>query len=144
MRHVVAAPATVAVQVEGVEAAPDSLNPNEVEPPAGICAFHASFVNVSLPLLALAIAFHGATLVPCHGIVTLQPLTAVAPRLRTTTDMVRPLPQSDVTLYVTEIRALLDGKVCVGVGVGVGATVGVTTGAGVAVGVAAPVTRSAQ
>lgn len=139
----VVAPATVAVQVEGVEAAPDSLNPNEVDPPAGICPFHASLVNVSLPLLALAIAFHGATLVPCHGIVMLQTLTAVAPRLRTTTDTVRPVPQSDVTLYVTEIRAPLDGELAVGVGVGVGVAVGVTTGAGVAVGVA-PVTRSAQ
>ena len=109
MRHGVALPPTVAVQDAGAEAAPASVKPNVTEPPAGICPFHAALVMVREPFLALPTASHGDTLVPCQGRVMLQPLTAAVPVFRTTTATVRPLPQSDEILTLTDSPCDDDG-----------------------------------
>jgi hypothetical protein len=136
-------PPELAVHVVGVDFAPVSLKPRETEPPAGICPFQASLPKVNVPLRALPTAFHGETLVPSHGSVTVQPLMAVVPVLRTSMETVRPLPQSEDTLIVTESRAVAGEADVEGDGVADGATVGVATGVGVGEG-ATPATRPAQ
>ena len=143
MTQVVVMPPEVAVHVVGVDLAPVSLKPRETEPPAGICPSQASLPNVNVPFRALPMAFHGETLVPSHGSVTAQPLMVVVPVLRTSMETVRPLPQSEDTLIVTESRAVVGEAEVEGVGVADGATMGVATGVGVGEG-AATATRSAQ
>ena len=124
------------VQVAGTVKAPLSVRPTVADAPAASDPFQATFVAVRTPPASLEVAFHMLTLLPDHGIETDQPLIGAEPAFLTVRSTLRPLPQSEVTLTLTEIAepAGTEGvalDVGVGVGATVGATVGVTVGAGV-------------
>ena len=135
------------MHVDGIANAPVSVMPTVVVAPGASVPFHPALTAVRVPPASVAVPFHIVTLDPDHGMENDQLLIVVDPVLAIATSMLRPVPQSDVTLTATlraepETGAVLADEV--GVGVGVGVTVGVGVGVGVGVALeAAPATTTA-
>ena len=128
------------VHVCGAVNAPLSVNPIVAVAPGASDSFHDAFVADSLPLATPPVAFHMLTLVPAHGIDTVQPVIGCDPVFVTVMSTLRPVPQSDVTFTATVMSAATVGDeeadelepddVGAGVGAAVGAALGEAVGSG--------------
>jgi hypothetical protein len=114
------------------------VEPKVTDAPGASDPFHERLLAVSVPPASTAEAFQTVTAEPAQGRATLQLVMGAEPVFVTVTSVLRPVPQSLVTLMDVANADVVVGVV-VGVGEGVTVGVGLAVGVGVSVGVGAGV-----